>query len=530
VALSVFVRLKLRILANGMRGSTVRVLTFVLGVLATVYFGGMGFLLFAAPGFLDAAAAAAAVAALGGAMLVLGWLLLPLLFFGVDESLDPARFALLPIPRRRLVAGLFTAALLGLPAIAVLLASSGLVLSAALIGGAGAAVVAAVGALTGLALCVLASRAVTAAFASALRSRKVRDLAAVMLTAVAALVGPLQLLLLSRLERTDWGIVLRVAEVFGWTPFGAPWTLGSEAASGRWWAVPVKLLLVAATLAVLAWWWSRSLESAMLGARGSAKASSVVRGTVREPVDLLVRLLPRTRFGALVAREVKYWWREARRRASLLTMGIIGVFLPVLLTFGDGTTPFGVAFAGLFVGLLAAVNLANQFGFEGTAYAANIVAAVPGRVELHSRVAGLSLYLAPIFLVVAVVVGVLGSPAWIAPLLGTAIAGYGVGTVLASVASVLGAYAMPDTSNPFAISSGGGVAKSMLAFAVLLGGGLLTAPYLIIGLLTGTAWPWLALPFGLLYGGGLYLVGIRLVGGVLDRRAPELLMAVQHRS
>ena len=47
---------------------------------------------------------------------MLGWLFLPLVFFGVDESLDPARFALLPLRRRTLIAGLLTAALIGVPA------------------------------------------------------------------------------------------------------------------------------------------------------------------------------------------------------------------------------------------------------------------------------------------------------------------------------------------------------------------------------------------------------------------------------
>ena len=32
----------------------------------------------------------------------------------------------------------------------------------------------------------------------------------------------------------------------------------------------------------------------------------------------------------------------------------------------------------LFVGALAAVTLANQFGYDGSAYAANVVAGVPG--------------------------------------------------------------------------------------------------------------------------------------------------------
>ncbi len=36
-----------------------------------------------------------------GAAVVLSWTLVPLLFFGVDETIDPARFALLPVPRAR---------------------------------------------------------------------------------------------------------------------------------------------------------------------------------------------------------------------------------------------------------------------------------------------------------------------------------------------------------------------------------------------------------------------------------------------
>ena len=58
-------------------------------------------------------------------MLVLGWLFLPLVFFGVDESLDPARFALLPLRRRTLIAGLLAAALVGVPALATLVATRG---------------------------------------------------------------------------------------------------------------------------------------------------------------------------------------------------------------------------------------------------------------------------------------------------------------------------------------------------------------------------------------------------------------------
>ena len=55
----------------------------------------------------------------------------------------------------------------------------------------------------------------------------------------------------------------------------------------------------------------------------------------------------------------------------------------------------------LFVGMLAAVTLANQFGFDGSAYAANVVAGVSGRVELRARMTAFSLYVLPMLAVVA---------------------------------------------------------------------------------------------------------------------------------
>jgi ABC-2 type transport system permease protein len=532
-----FVRLKLRVTANGLRGETWRIALFVLGVVFAFGFAVCGFFLFSVPGLIDDARSAGVVAALGGGLLVLGWLFLPLVFFGVDESLDPARFALLPLDRRTMVTGLFASALAGLPAISMLIATTGLVLSAGQLGGAGAALAAAVGVVCGLLLCVAVSRSVTSAFATALRSRRARDLAAISLAVVAAMLGPLQLVALSEARNADWDRLVIAARIIGWTPLGAPYTLGQEVVEGRAWAVPVKLLITLATIAVLLWWWSRSLESAMLGATGNApgRTRDSPAGT---PVDqLFPRLLPwlpRTRFGALVSREVHYWWRETRRRASLITFTVVGVFLPVMVGIGSGdlsgarSGPLGVAGGSLiFVGVLAAVSLANQFGFEGNAYAANIVAGVPGRVELHSRVLGFTVYLVPLLAVIAVVVGiVVGAPAGIPALLGTLAAAYGMGLAVVLPVSILGAYALPDTSNPFAISSGAGLTKGLLSFGALLAAGFGTLPVLVAAYLLSDAWTWVGLPVGLTYGLVAYLVGARLAGALLDRRMPELLAAV----
>ncbi|MGK5675618.1 ABC transporter permease [Micromonospora sp. URMC 106] len=543
-----FVRLKLRVMGNNFRGQGWRVALFVAGVVGGLWAAGTGFFLFAAPGLADEGRYALMVAAFGGGLTVLGWLLLPLVFFGVDETLDPARFALLPLPRRTLVTGLFAAAFVSVPTIAMLLALCGLVVTAGALGGWSAAAVMAVGVAAGLLLCVAAARAVTSAFATALRSRRVRDLAAVLLAVLAALLGPLQLLGVAALGDADWDRLDGVAEVVGWTPFGAPWTAGIDVAEGRPWAAPVKLLITAVSIVALLAWWSRSLESAMVGAASAGPAPArrgVTGGAVAQLFPRAVGWARRDRFGALVAREARYWWRDARRRANLITVAVVGIFVPVMVNLGgsgfdvgaeqgfsvpDTLSPVLVSLSMLFVGVLAAVTLANQFGFDGSAYAANVVAGVPGQVELRARMTAFSLYVLPMLAVVAIVLAaVLGEPGWVGVMAGTLLATYGAGLAVNCFVSVLGAYSLPETSNPFAMNTGAGLAKGFLTLLAMLATAVAAVPMVVAAGLLGDVWLWLALPLGAAYGLGAALLGAYLAGDVLDRRMPELLATVTPR-
>ncbi|MEV0938889.1 ABC transporter permease [Micromonospora wenchangensis] len=542
-----FVRLKLRVMGNNFRGQGWRVALFVVGILVGLWFAAGGFLMFAAPGFADEPRYAVMAAAFGGGVLVLGWLLLPLVFFGVDETLDPARFALLPLSRRTLVTGLFAAALVSVPVFAVLVAVTGLVVSAALLGGAVAGVVAALGVVAGVLLCVAASRAVTSAFATMLRSRRVRDLAAVLLAVVAALLGPLQLVVLAAVRTADWDRLVGVARIVGWTPFGAPWTIGLDVAEGRAWAVPVKLLITAVTIGALLLWWSRSLESAMVGAASAAPAKArqaPTGGAVAQLFPRAVGWARRDRFGALVARECRYWWRDARRRANLITIAVVGIFVPVMVNLGGAgfavgeegfeatgdPSPVLLSISMLFVGVLASVTLANQFGFDGSAYAANVVAGVPGRLELRARMTAFSVYVLPMLGVVSLIIsGVLGRPEWFGVAAGALLASYGVGLAINGFISVLGAYSLPETSNPFAMNTGSGIAKSMLTLLSMVGSAAAAVPMVVAAGLLGDVWLWLALPVGAAYGVGAALLGAYLAGDVLDRRMPELLSTVTPR-
>ncbi|MGC4772045.1 ABC transporter permease [Micromonospora sp. DT44] len=543
-----FVRLKLRVMGNNFRGQGWRIAMFVGGALVGLWFAASGFFLFAAPGITGNGRYAVLVAAAGGGLLVLGWLLLPLVFFGVDETLDPARFALLPLPRRTLVVGLFAAALVSVPVLAASIASLGLVLTAWALGGWSAGVVAVLGVLLGLLLCVAASRAVTSAFASMLRSRRVRDLAAVLLAVTAALLGPLQVFGLAALRQTDWTRLTGAASVLGWTPLGAPWTAGIDVAQGRVWAAPLKLLITLAAIGALLAWWSRSLESAMVGSATAGRAParrSVDGGAVAQLFPRAATWARRDRFGALVAREARYWWRDARRRANLITIAVVGIFVPVLVNVTGGdfasenagftaaasdSSPVVVTISLLFVGVLASVTLANQFGFDGSAYAANVVAGVPGRVELRARMTAFSLYVLPMLAIIAVVLSALLSrPEWIGLMVGSLLATYGAGLAVSSFVSVLGAYSLPETSNPFGMNSGAGMAKGLLTLVAMITTAVIGVPMVVAAALLGDAWLWLALPLGTAYGLGAALLGAYLAGDVLDRRQPELLATVTPR-
>jgi ABC-2 type transport system permease protein len=545
-----FARLKLRLLANAFRGRPARVLTFIVGGLFGLYLAIIGFLLFAGSATAEPEIRLM-ITAFGGAALVLGSAVLPLVWFGVDDTLDPARFALLPVPRTRLVAGLLVAAVLGVPAASLLAATAGLLVPAGVHGGAVGVMVQFLGICAGLLLCLVTARAVTSAFARVLRSRRVRDLAWVLVACVAALLGPLQLLLISAIQRAEWDRLAAVARVIGWTPLASAYTAGFEITEDRPAAALAKLLITAVALGLLLWWWASTIESAMVGAAGSHPGRGGRRRAGGPSSQLLPRLLPglpADPFGALVAREIRYWWRDARRRSSLIMIVVIGLFVPVFVTAGaigfaldDGRAGIGFSLAGtaspvtvhltmLFVSTFTTSMLANQFGYEGTAYAAHLTAGVSGRLELRARAVAYSVAMVPLLVVVGLVMAAVQGSAATAPAAwGILAAGYGTGLAVNQLLSVLIPYPLPETSNPFATGSGEAAAKSMLAIAGLLFAGAAAVPVLLLASLLGDAWPWVAVPVGIGYGVAAVALGTYLAGDHLDRRAPEVLAAVTPR-
>ena len=177
----ILVRLKLRLLRNGLRGNALRAVAFALGC---AYALGIGTAI--AAGFLslqhrtddlEVIVELVAVAA------VLGWAALPLLGFGSDETLDPSRLALLPLSRDEMVGGLLGAALVGPAGAATTIGLAGATI--ALLPASPGAIVVVVAAAVQLAMCAALSRSLVTSLSAVLRSRRGRDLRIVLIALIA---------------------------------------------------------------------------------------------------------------------------------------------------------------------------------------------------------------------------------------------------------------------------------------------------------------------------------------------------------
>ena len=107
------IRLKLRIIWNTVRKQTV---VLVLAVLGVLYFGGIYTSALVGTAFLarsDEASLATPVMAIAGPFIFLLWLVLPIIFASMDNSLDPVRLSPYVGPSKRLGAGLAASTAVG---------------------------------------------------------------------------------------------------------------------------------------------------------------------------------------------------------------------------------------------------------------------------------------------------------------------------------------------------------------------------------------------------------------------------------
>ncbi|MFC5380995.1 hypothetical protein [Aquipuribacter nitratireducens] len=518
----VLLGLRVRLLRNQLRGGTEQVVLLVVGVLfalgtAVVAAGVLAGLRFAP---LDLAGAGVVVL---GALALVAWAVLPLLLSSDDVMADPVRFALVPVPPRRLAVGLLAGSVVTPFAVATALASLALVItfSRGAVPVAVAVVTAALGTLT----CLLAGRAVLTAAASLVSGRRGREATIAVGVLVLSLLGFSGPVLVRVGEQLRTGSLDALVAVLAWSPLGAVWSLPTVAAQARWPVLAGRAAVAVATVVVLWLCYERALEArlrpsgAVRGGRGRDRASD-------SRPDRLARLLPDSPAGAQLERSLRYWVRDNRYAVSVVALPVVTLLLLALPALTDA--PAGVALlTGPFVGLLLAFTMLNEIAFDGGALWLALSAAVRGRDDRAARALAMLVWGAPVTTAVAVASAVAGDRHDLAPaLVGASLGVLLVGTAVAAVTSVLYPYPVPPAgSNPFSGTSGSGAA-ALLQQAV---GGLALAPLLApVGVLLVWAWAtpavgWVLALVGPLYGALLLAVAVRLGGRVYDSRGPELL-------
>lgn len=525
-AAKLFMRLKLRLLANSLRRGWQHVVALVLSVLMGI------------PAALTAAVVLALVLRrfpeVGGPLVVgclvvlfVAWAVGPLVGFGTDETLDPSRLGLLPLGPAQLLAGMFAASVVGVGPLATLLVLAGVVAGMAPPGP--GAVVTVAAAVVHFALCLTFSRALTTALSRVLRSRRAQDLMILLGTVfggAVALLAQVPNLLGEQLTRGVPRVLGSVADVLGLTPPGLAGRAMLEARDGNLLPAVAALLGAGAVVVLLGWWWRRSLQQ--LTTRADPESGRQREG---RRVDLFPRwlsFLPRGPLGAIAAKELHYVLREPRLRANLVMVVVFAAALPLVAAFVDALRSPELVLAALGLAWAGTVTSLNALGVDGRAYWIQAISGVGARTELAGR--NLASALVSLVLVVASAVAlaaVTGGWVYVPVTVCAAAALVGVMLGIGDVVSVRAPQPLPEGSaNVWSTSTTGqGCGAVAIQSLAMLVQGIVLLPVAALVVVGIVAWPpalALACPVALAEGAAVWRLGRNLAAGWLDTHHAEL--------
>ena len=530
----VFVRLKLTLLANGFRRGWQQAVGIIVGAIYSLPLA-----MLAARGLVtlgrreEAATFAKPILVVGFVAVWVGWVVGPLIAFGMDETLDPGRLRLLPLRRRQLVTGLLAASAVGVGPLATAILLYGVIVgfSPSSLG----AIVVIAASVAQFLLCITTARAVTTALSRRLSSRRGRDL----LTVVAALVGLVVagLVQLPRLVVSSDGPqsiddVQRAlsAAADGLSVLPPAWAARAvtAASAGDLGQAVLWLAAVFATAAGALWWWATGLERAF--------DAPAVEGPVRTDADLFPRLLqwlPRNRLGAGIAKDLRYSWRVPQLRVQYLILGLM-VIPTALFAATSVTEPAVVVLAPLGLLLIGATGM-NLFGADrGAVWLLDATGPNP-RTDLMAKAAVPVLLGLPVTWVIALSLAAATSgwsmlPATMLISLGVAGVVTGVGTVV----SVLAPFPLPESpTNVFAANAGAGCSTVVLQGLGLLAELVLLVPVAVLAVISvlGGSLPLLVpAAVAVVLGGGVWWLGLNIAARRMGQRGPEFAAALHPRT
>jgi ABC-2 type transport system permease protein len=514
------VRLKVRLLRNALRASAQARVSFIFSM---IFAGLVAAGTFAGLAALRGQSASVDLTTVVFTMFAFGWLILPLLTFGLDSTLDPATLALYPLRTRPLAVGLLTASATGAWPLANLIGLLGVTVGLAR-GGPGL-FIALLAVLLQVLFCITLARFVTTSLAGLLRSRRGKDFAILLVIPVFALYE----IFTQVVPKLAAEGKLTPASFAGadawlrWIPPGLAAHAIQDASAGHPGTAVARLALLAAVIAVLGWLWIRSLLRGLVTADTSTQ-SSAVRGAA----------LPFARYGLRGTVTARFWIYQRREPRSLVYWAITAVIMvvvsistirtPAYLGALLGSAGFGAAFVGVFN--------ANSIGMSGPAFGVEAMA-LTGCRALRAYFSGQNIALAMIAVPLLTVVSfglaaVAGHPA--DGFLGMAVdlAGIGAGLALGNVFTATVPYPVEKRAgSPTPRAAGGYTARGMAGtFASLIGVGVAVIPVVLAAVLTGPDPAAVRMPVlaacAAGYGIALAWAGVRIAARAADQKLPDL--------
>ncbi len=515
-----FLGLKLRVLANTFRRSPLQVAGIVIGLIyglgaAGVTIAGLSSLRRVEP------LLAGNITVSVGSAIVLGFLLVPLAF-GVDNTLDPRSFSLLGIRADRLAAALALTGLISLPALVIVAISIAQIVTWAR--DPLSAILAVLSAIVIVGTCVLGARVSSSLASLLLATRKAREITTLIVLVGLVSLAPLVALLASVGWNRDGPRALKsVSDVAGWSPLGLAWSAPAEAASGHGGIAILKTVLSIAVLAAfwLAW---RALVGWLLVAPQRLERADRYAG-----LGWFGRL-PDSPLGAIAARSITYWIRDARYHTALLAVPVAPLLFVIALAVAG--VPFTVIalIPVPVMCLFLAWSTHNDVAYDSSAVWLHFASNTAGWADRLGRLVPTLIIGIPLVLIGAPISTALsGDDAVLPSLIGVSFSLLLAGLGLSSVISARFPYpAVRPGDSPYAqpqvSGTGAGLIQSVAFFATIV----LSVPALwfaLVGLLNPgvRTWPLASLAVGVGLGILLLALGVAWGGRIFSRRAPELL-------
>ncbi|KRE29625.1 hypothetical protein [Agromyces sp. Soil535] len=516
-----FLRLKLRLLGNIFRRSPWQVVGIVLGLVYGLGIAALLFMTLVGLRFVGDVELIRDVFIVAGAATMIGFVIFPLAF-GVDDTMDPRRFALFGLPARTLAFGLAVAATIGIPAFVLAIVLAGTVVTWSR--GAGESLIALMSAALAFGTCLLLARVATGLASVLLSTRRAREASGVLGVLLIVLLSPVIVVLVT----LDWAnsglrVLESIAGALGWTPLGAAFAAPGDAAAGDWGIAILKFGVAVLTLWAIWLAWQR-LVARMLETPGREASAKSYRG-----LGWFDRM-PHNATGAVAARSLTYWFRDARYWVSIIMVPIV----PVLVIVPLGIAGIPLSYTALIpvplMCLLLGWSLHNDTAYDNTAVWLHVVSGVRGAADRAGRlvpvlIAGLLV----IGLGSAVTVFVLDDWRLLPSLVGVSTAlllgGLGVG----SITSARFPYpAVKPGDSPFQQPQSTGAVTALVQSITMLGSLLVAAPaiaFAALGLLQDPGWHAVAFAAGVGLGVAVLALGVSVGGRVFDRRGPEIVGA-----